>query len=85
VRSGAVTKEGMAEIDATIGYSEPDSDGHGWHVVMANNAPISASFQTVAVCLGTRGFLARDARASVPASVKAQIARETARVRAAYR
>jgi hypothetical protein len=70
-------------VSATIGYSEPDTDGHGWHVIMANDdGSSSASYQAVASCQGVSGgFAAVDARA--PAAVKAQISREVASLRAA--
>jgi hypothetical protein len=70
---------------ATIGYSEPDSDGLGWHVVMVNQSSLSANFQAVAVCLGAVGNFARDARGGVPGSVRTQIAGEVSKLRAAIR
>jgi hypothetical protein len=72
-------------VSATIGYSEPDRDGRGWNVVMANDGSTVTTFSAVAVCLGTVGRLTRVVRAGVPASVNAQIAREAAQVRTTHR
>lgn len=65
-------------VNATTGYTEPDSDGQGWHVIMVNNASVVATFRATAVCLGVaRGaFTARSG--SAPSSVRTQITREVA-------
>jgi len=70
-------------VSATIGYDDLDKDGHGWHVIMANDDPSgSASFQAVADCqLVTGGFAARNVQ--VPKGVRDQIAREVTSLRAA--
>lgn len=67
-------------VNATIGYSEPDRDGHGWNVVMANSGAGAATFRAVVACLAQGGFAQR-ARAAVPESVRAQIRREMAAIR----
>jgi hypothetical protein len=66
----------------TIGYSEPDNDGRGWHVVMVNdNSASTATVTATAVCLGTsrQGFTAGGA---VPRSVRSQIRTEVGAMRA---
>jgi hypothetical protein len=73
-------------LAASVAYTEPDRDGRGWHIIMVNNDTSSAAtFQALALCAGTLPGRARDARASVPSSVEAQIHGELARVRAATR
>jgi hypothetical protein len=76
VTGGGIDGGNDPPVNATAGYNEPDSDGRGWHVIMANNASVAATYKAVAVCLGTVGHLARDANSHAPASVKDQIARE---------
>jgi hypothetical protein len=67
-------------VRAAIGYTEPDSDGHGWHIIMGNAGPSNETFQTVAVCLGvSRAAFA--AQAGAPSRVRAQIGRELASMR----
>jgi hypothetical protein len=68
-------------IGASIGYNEPDSDGHGWHIIMANGASTTSTFRTVAVCLGV-SRQAAGAQAGAPSPVGGQIKRELAWMRA---
>jgi hypothetical protein len=67
-------------IGASMGVNEPDADGHGWHIVMANFGPDTETFQTVAVCVVTSSG-ARPASAGVPSAVTDQINREIASMR----
>jgi hypothetical protein len=68
---------------ATVGYDEPDTDRHGWDVIMDNQSSLSATFRAVVTCqLVVGGNAARDATQSVPRSVTTQISRDVSLTRA---
>jgi hypothetical protein len=81
VESGGFDGGNNPPIGAGIGYDEPDSDGRGWHIIMANLVPASATFHAVALCSRFTTQAARDARAGVPSSVRVQISHELAAAR----
>jgi hypothetical protein len=85
VTGGGVDGGAEPPVDGSIGYSEADADGHGWHVIMANNAAIESTVSATADCLGVAGRLPAAVPASTSSAVQAQIASELAHARAAVR
>ncbi len=69
-------------LGAFAGYNQADLDGRGWHVIMGNGGSGSTTFSAMVVCLGVAAGAAKDASATVPASVRTQIGREVAAMRA---
>lgn len=82
VTGGGWTSPGTTPpVSATVGYSEQDADGLGWHVIMANdNSGGGFDFEATARCTAYSAA-AKDQRAAVRAGVV--VARELAAERAA--